>query len=161
MCLHQQSSAILGVQTHFSNQQSKLSRLKISNAKIPTTLLALKINCTHTLIVFHVPGDFNQANLKTVFPRLHQHIRCKTRDVGITDQVYTNITVAVSYTLPPPWPARPSFCDSYFCTLIVVNKPTVWIISEPLCYLYIFKVTALAWLPPTCTTSQAQLATGG
>ncbi len=29
--------------------------------------------------VFIIAGDFNQASLKTVFPRFYQHVKCKTR----------------------------------------------------------------------------------
>ncbi|XP_060763541.1 uncharacterized protein fbrsl1 isoform X7 [Neoarius graeffei] len=38
-----------------------------------------------------VAGDFNHANLKTVFPRLHQHIDFATWGNNTLDQVYTTL----------------------------------------------------------------------
>lgn len=35
-------------------------------------------------------GDLNQAELKTVLPRLHQHINHATRGVNILDKAYTS-----------------------------------------------------------------------
>eukprot|EP00061_Rhincodon_typus_P018794 g48120.t1 len=34
-------------------------------------------------------GDFNQANLKQVMPKYHQHISCPTRGLKILDDCYT------------------------------------------------------------------------
>ncbi|KAK0146581.1 hypothetical protein N1851_014085 [Merluccius polli] len=36
-------------------------------------------------------GDFNQTNLKTVLPKLYQHVKCATRGDNTLDKVYTNI----------------------------------------------------------------------
>ncbi len=41
--------------------------------------------------VFIIAGDFNQASLKTVFPRFYQHVKCKTRGENTLDHVYTSI----------------------------------------------------------------------
>ncbi len=38
-----------------------------------------------------IAGDFNKANLKTVLPKLYQHIKCSTRGENTLDHVYTNI----------------------------------------------------------------------
>nr|XP_049595883.1 uncharacterized protein LOC125980593 [Syngnathus scovelli] len=41
---------------------------------------------------FHiVAGDFNKANLKTVLPNFHQHVKCASRGENTLDHVYTNI----------------------------------------------------------------------
>lgn len=36
-------------------------------------------------------GDFNHAELKTVLPKLHQHVKCPTRGDKTLDKVYSNI----------------------------------------------------------------------
>lgn len=42
--------------------------------------------------VFIVAGDFNHVNLKTVFPKFDQHVKCATRGANTLDCVYSNIT---------------------------------------------------------------------
>ena len=37
-----------------------------------------------------VAGDFNHADLKTVLPKLHQHVNFPTREKNILDLVYTS-----------------------------------------------------------------------
>lgn len=46
-------------------------------------------------------GDFNQANLKTVLPKLHLHVEFPTRGDNILDLVYTN-TRSVCRATPHP-----------------------------------------------------------
>ncbi len=41
--------------------------------------------------VYIIAGDFNKANLKTVLPKLHQHVHCPTRGRNTLDHVYSNI----------------------------------------------------------------------
>ncbi|KAK0137703.1 hypothetical protein N1851_026097 [Merluccius polli] len=41
--------------------------------------------------VYIIAGDFNKANLKTVFPKFYQHVKCSTRGKNTLDHVYTNI----------------------------------------------------------------------
>lgn len=36
-------------------------------------------------------GDFNQAALKSLLPKFHQHVKCATRANNTLDYVYTNI----------------------------------------------------------------------
>lgn len=38
-----------------------------------------------------ITGDFNHVNLKTVLPKLHQHVKCATRGANTLDEVYSNI----------------------------------------------------------------------
>ncbi|KAL6477278.1 hypothetical protein MHYP_G00131130 [Metynnis hypsauchen] len=38
-----------------------------------------------------IAGDFNKANLKTVLPKFHQHVKCSTRGENTLDHFYTNI----------------------------------------------------------------------
>eukprot|EP00061_Rhincodon_typus_P018876 g48241.t1 len=46
-------------------------------------------------------GDFNQANLKQMMPKYHQHISCPTRGVNILDYCYTT-TKDVYRSIPHP-----------------------------------------------------------
>ena len=41
-----------------------------------------------------IAGDFNHANLKVVFPKFYQHVKCATRGEKTLDKVYTNIKLA-------------------------------------------------------------------
>eukprot|EP00061_Rhincodon_typus_P003030 g19113.t1 len=41
--------------------------------------------------LFIVASDFNQAKLKQVMPKYHQHISCPTRGINILDRCYTTI----------------------------------------------------------------------
>ncbi len=38
-----------------------------------------------------IAGDFNKVNIKTVLPKLYQHVKCPTMGENTLDQVYTNI----------------------------------------------------------------------
>uniref|UniRef100_A0A8C7YZR7 Reverse transcriptase domain-containing protein n=1 Tax=Oryzias sinensis TaxID=183150 RepID=A0A8C7YZR7_9TELE len=38
-----------------------------------------------------IAGDFNHAELKSVFPMFHQHVKCATRGEKTLDKVYSNI----------------------------------------------------------------------
>ena len=49
-----------------------------------------------------IAGDFNKANLKTVFPKFYQHVKCSTG--GRTLHIYTNIKHA--YRAIPPSPSQ-------------------------------------------------------
>ena len=50
-----------------------------------------KLQTAHPDGIFIVAGDFNQANLKTVLPKFHQHVTCPTRGQNTLDHVYSNI----------------------------------------------------------------------
>eukprot|EP00061_Rhincodon_typus_P006531 g27260.t1 len=41
--------------------------------------------------LFIVASDFNQANLKNVFPKYHQHVSCPSRGPTTLDHRYTTI----------------------------------------------------------------------
>ncbi|XP_048414141.1 uncharacterized protein LOC125465079 isoform X2 [Stegostoma tigrinum] len=56
--------------------------------------------------LFIIAGDFNQANLKSVLPKYHQHVSCPTRGANILDHCYT--TVKDAYCSIP----RPHFGNS-------------------------------------------------
>ena len=45
----------------------------------------------HPHAVHITAGDFNRTNLKTVLPKLYQHVKCATRGDNTLDKVYTNI----------------------------------------------------------------------
>jgi len=48
----------------------------------------------HPDMVFIVAGDFNYYNLKTVFPKYHQHVDIPTCDKNTLDHVYSNMGAA-------------------------------------------------------------------
>lgn len=63
-----------------------------------TTALSLLLNTINThqqpwvgLLVCVIAGDFIKANLKTVLPKLYQHVKCATRGDNTLDYVYSNI----------------------------------------------------------------------
>ncbi|XP_060703504.1 uncharacterized protein LOC132830055 [Hemiscyllium ocellatum] len=51
--------------------------------------------------LFIIAGDFNQANLKSVLPKYHQHVSCPTKGPNILDHCYTNIKDAYR-SIPRP-----------------------------------------------------------
>eukprot|EP00061_Rhincodon_typus_P012314 g37961.t1 len=51
--------------------------------------------------LFFIAGDFNQANLKTVLPRYHQHISCPTTGLNILDHCCTTVKDAY-HSIPYP-----------------------------------------------------------
>ncbi|KAK1806262.1 hypothetical protein P4O66_000144 [Electrophorus voltai] len=71
--------------------------------------------------LFIVTGDFNHANLKSVLPKLHQHVNSATRGVNALDLVYTNISGA--YRAEP----RPhlGYSDHMSVMLIPAYRPIV------------------------------------
>ncbi len=61
-----------------------------------------------------IAGDFNKSNLKTVLPKLYQHVKCSTRGENTLDHVYTNIKHAYrAIPLPHLGPVRPSFPPAF------------------------------------------------
>lgn len=38
-----------------------------------------------------IAGDLNHVDLKVVFPKLHQHVKCVTQGKNLLDKVYSNI----------------------------------------------------------------------
>ncbi|KAI4885591.1 hypothetical protein NFI96_030073, partial [Prochilodus magdalenae] len=50
-----------------------------------------KQETAHPDAVFIVAGDFNHCNLRTAFPKYHQHVSFPTRENNILDQVYSNV----------------------------------------------------------------------
>ncbi|KAI5101429.1 gastrula zinc finger protein XlCGF28.1-like [Silurus meridionalis] len=64
--------------------------------------------------LFIIAGDFNHANLKTVLPKLHQHVDFATRGANTLDLVYTNIPGA--YRAEP----RPHLGYSDHCSVMLI-----------------------------------------
>ncbi|KAK2882761.1 hypothetical protein Q8A73_021694 [Channa argus] len=71
--------------------------------------------------LFIIAGDFNHANLRTVLPKLHQHVDFATRGGNTLDLVYTNIPGA--YRADP----RPhlGYSDHISVMLIPAYRPLV------------------------------------
>ncbi|KAK1785701.1 hypothetical protein P4O66_019042, partial [Electrophorus voltai] len=71
--------------------------------------------------LFIVAGDFNHANLKSVLPKFHQHVKFATRGANALDVVYTNISSA--YRAEP----RPhlGYSDHMSVMLIPAYRPIV------------------------------------
>ncbi|KAK2877087.1 hypothetical protein Q8A73_023740 [Channa argus] len=71
--------------------------------------------------LFIIAGDFNHANLRTVLPKLHQHVDFATRGGNTLDLVYTNIPGA--YRAEP----RPhlGYSDHISVMLIPAYRPLV------------------------------------
>uniref|UniRef100_A0A3Q2QMH5 Solute carrier family 29 member 1 (Augustine blood group) n=1 Tax=Fundulus heteroclitus TaxID=8078 RepID=A0A3Q2QMH5_FUNHE len=57
----------------------------------------------HHLLVFIIAGDFNQANMKAVFPHFYQHVDFATERENTLDLVYTNIKDAFRAGPAPTW----------------------------------------------------------
>ncbi|KAK3510002.1 hypothetical protein QTP70_024601, partial [Hemibagrus guttatus] len=53
-----------------------------------------KQQAAHPAGAIIVAGDFNHSNLRSVLPKLHQHVICTTRGDNALDHVYTNIAEA-------------------------------------------------------------------
>ncbi|XP_072359770.1 uncharacterized protein [Scyliorhinus torazame] len=68
----------------------------------------------HPEALFIMAGDFNQANLKSVLPKFHQHISCPTKGSDILDHCYTNIKGAYRSI------ARPHFGNSDHKTVLLL-----------------------------------------
>ncbi|KAI5099333.1 proline-rich protein 12 isoform X1 [Silurus meridionalis] len=64
--------------------------------------------------LFIIAGDFNHANLKSVLPKLHQHVDFATRGANTLDLVYTNIPGA--YRAEP----RPHLGYSDHCSVMLI-----------------------------------------
>nr|XP_057925471.1 uncharacterized protein LOC131127531 isoform X2 [Doryrhamphus excisus]XP_057925472.1 uncharacterized protein LOC131127531 isoform X2 [Doryrhamphus excisus]XP_057925473.1 uncharacterized protein LOC131127531 isoform X2 [Doryrhamphus excisus] len=65
-----------------------------ANASTALSLLLNVINehqRAHPDGVYIIAGDFNKANLKTVLPKFHQHVKCPTRGANTLDHVCSNI----------------------------------------------------------------------
>ncbi len=65
-----------------------------TNANTAQSYLLHAINSNQTIhpdAAQIVAGDFNQADLKRVLPKFHQHIKCATRGENILDKVYSNV----------------------------------------------------------------------
>ena len=83
-----------------------------ANASAALSLLLNAINeqqRAHPDGVHIIAEDFNMTNLKTVLPKLHQHVKCPTRGENTQDHVYSNIKHGYR-TMPFPHPgeSRPS-----------------------------------------------------
>ncbi len=67
-----------------------------------STALAILLDAINKQLRAHpngahtIAGDFNQADLKTVFTHFFQHVKCPTRGDNTLDRVYTNIKHAYS-----------------------------------------------------------------
>ena len=91
-----------------------------------------KLQNTFPEAVFIIGGDFNHSNLKTVFPRFHQHVSCPTRGENILDHVYTNIAGAYKATPKPKVGSSDHislFLTPKYIPLIKRVKPTVKIVK--------------------------------
>lgn len=78
--------------------------------------------------VFIIAGDFNQANMKTVLPKLYQHVHCPTRGKNTLDHVYSNIKHGYRAT-PLPHLGQSDhiylFLTPAYRSLVNTVKPTV------------------------------------
>ncbi len=64
----------------------------------------------------HLAGDFNHADLKSVFPKIHQHVDFPTRGKNTLDFVYTTQRGALQGPPPPPPRSlRPHHCHANAC----------------------------------------------
>ena len=60
-----------------------------------------QLQTAHPEALYIVAGDFNKACLKSVLPKLYQHVDCATRGDSTLDLVYTNIKTAYRATPLP------------------------------------------------------------
>lgn len=70
-----------------------------------------ELQTAHLEGFFVVAGDFNHRNLKTFFPKFHQHVTFPTRGENCLDKVYTNMCGAYIKQLseqPEPTSLAPS-----------------------------------------------------
>ncbi len=67
-------------------------------------------------------GDFNHADLRSVFPKIHQHVDFPTRGKNTLDFVYT--TQRQGPTPPPPRSLRPHHCHANACIQTARLKPS-------------------------------------
>ena len=76
-----------------------------ADAKLALARLANAISAQqsrHPEAALIIAGDFNQTDLRTVCPRLHQHVSCSTRGENTLDHVYSNVQSGYqSIPLPP------------------------------------------------------------
>eukprot|EP00061_Rhincodon_typus_P011907 g37275.t1 len=84
---------------------------------IYTTTNTLEMKFPEALFI--VAGNFNQASLKQLLPRYHQHISCPTRGLNILDHCYTAINDAYGFIPCPHF--RKS--DHYTVFLLPAYKP--------------------------------------
>jgi len=75
----------------------------------------------HPEAFFIVAGDFNQAKLKDVLPRFHQHVTLATRGNNTLDQVYTNRREAYR-AVPSP---NLGFSDHISILLVPTHHPVL------------------------------------
>uniref|UniRef100_A0A8C9VFB8 Reverse transcriptase domain-containing protein n=1 Tax=Scleropages formosus TaxID=113540 RepID=A0A8C9VFB8_SCLFO len=61
-----------------------------------------------------VTGDFNKADLRTIAPKLHQHVTCNTREDRVLDRCYTPFPNGYK-SLP-----RPPFGKSDHCSVLLL-----------------------------------------
>lgn len=64
------------------------------NAKMALDELYMVVNCLKTTNpddLFIIAGDFNQATLKNMLSRYHQHVSCLMKHVNTLDYYYTTI----------------------------------------------------------------------
>ncbi|XP_038632072.1 uncharacterized protein LOC119952411 isoform X1 [Scyliorhinus canicula] len=94
---------------------------EVKNALDELSTAVNKNETEYTEAFFIMAGDFNQANLKSVLPKFHQHISCPTKGPDILDHCYTNIKGAYRSI------ARPHFGNSDHKTvfLLPAYKQTV------------------------------------
>ena len=76
-----------------------------ADAKLALARLANAISAQqsrHPEAALIIAGDFNQTDLRTVCPRLHQHVSCSTRGENTLGHVYSNVQSGYqSIPLPP------------------------------------------------------------
>ncbi len=105
-----------------------------ANTKQALDVLLAAINNVQTAYpygIFIIAGYFNQANLKTVLPKFHQHITCPTRGHDVLDHVYSNIKDGYKVTTLPYLGQSDHlslFLTPAYTPLIRITKPSVFTI---------------------------------
>ncbi len=105
-----------------------------ANTKQALDVLLAAINNVQTAYpygIFIIAGYFNQANLKTVLPKFHQHITCPTRGHDVLDHVYSNNKDGYKVTTLPYLGQSDHlslFLTPAYTPLIRITKPSVFTI---------------------------------
>ena len=83
-----------------------------------------ELQSTHPGGVFTVVGDFNQANMKTVFPHFHQYVDFATRGESTLDMAHSNIKKA--FRAAP----RPHLSSSDHLSVMLISAYKPLLISK-------------------------------
>ena len=105
----------------------------------------------HPDMVFIVAGDFNYYNLKTVFPKYHQHVDIPTRDKNTLYHIYSNKR-GVFRAAPRPHCTQPSDRD--------LNGQTLSPNRLNFGHIYVFKAAAILEDSSVSVQNYAEYVTG-